>query len=114
MQPRHTARCGVPPVRRILLAIKFHNQLFVDRAVNIIASRQSGNRRRHVAAGRRNPRRPAAASRGLPGTLNVSIFATRFFDRNYVAWLHLIRRDIDLTFVNQNVTVIHELPCLPA
>src|ERR1043166_2848565 len=94
-----------------LLTIKLNNQLLVDRAVNIFTRRQRCRAARHLAA-RRNPRRPSATSRRLPGTFNVHVLTAAFFDRNHVTGLHLIRRNINLLFIHQHVPVIDELPRL--
>src|SRR5437588_6228865 len=91
------------------LAIKFHNQLLVDRAVNIFTRWQPRDGRHHVARCRRNPWRPPATRRCLPCAFDVSVFAASLFDGNHVARLYLERRDIDFAIVYEHVPVINEL-----
>src|SRR5215467_3903770 len=97
---------------RLLLAIKFYNQLLVNRAIHIFTGRQRRNRRRHLAAGSRNPRGAPTSRSRLPRAFDVHVLAASLFDREDVAGLDLVRRNIDLALVHQHVSMIYQLPRL--
>src|ERR1041384_2689406 len=83
-----------------LLAIKFDDQLLVDRAINVIARRQSHDAGAHLCAiGRRDLRWPPTPRGSLPSTFDVPVLAARLFDRDRVARLHGEPRKINLAVV---------------
>src|SRR5438874_12825531 len=86
-----------PPRRPSLLAVKFDDELLVDRAVNIVAHGRSHNARAHLAAlGGCDPVGPAAPARGLPSALDVRVLAARLLDADGVAGLDLKTRNVNL------------------
>src|SRR5882724_2092824 len=96
-----------------LLTIKFHDQLFVDRTIDIFSRRQRGDRRAHFRAPGRDPGGTAAPRRRLPCALDVRVLAARFFHADNLAGLYLVRRDINLPSVHEHMSVIYELASLP-
>src|SRR6267378_8599853 len=98
----------------LLLAIKFHDELFVDRAVDVVPGRQCDHSRAHVRGVGTNPRGPATTRGSLPRAFNVGVLARRFFNRDNVAHFDLIRGNVDLAPVDQDVSVIDQLARLPA
>ena len=99
------ARSGAPK----LLAIKLYYQLLVNRAVNVFASRQSGNHSAHFRSRRRDPGWAPAAGSSLPRAFDVRVLTTRFLHGDYILGFYLIRRNINFAFVDQHMSVIDKL-----
>src|SRR2546423_11797825 len=79
-----------PPRRPSLLAVKFDDELLVDRAVNVVAHGRSHHARAHLAAlGGREPVGPAATTSGLPRALDVRVLAAPLLTPGGVARLDL-------------------------
>src|SRR5215471_12833092 len=93
----------------LLFAIKFYNQLLVNRAIYIFTGRQRRDRRRHLAAGSRNPSGTPTSRGRLPRTFDVHVLAASLPDRKDVAGLYLVRRNVDLALIHQHVPVIYQL-----
>src|SRR2546421_10185535 len=92
-----------PPRRPSLLAVKFDDELLVDRAVNVVAHGRSHNARAHLALGGREPVGPAAPARGLPSALDVRVLAARLLYADRVARLDLETWNVDLAPVHLDV-----------
>src|SRR5260370_4582518 len=110
---KHCDRIPLFGTRGPLLTIKFYDQLLVNRAINVLARRQSDDGRAHVAVSAGGDPAGTSASRGrLPCALDVCVLAARLFDADHVALLDLIRRDVNLASVDQDMAMIHELASL--
>src|SRR5437588_12623370 len=88
------------PRRPSLFAVKFDDELLVDRAVNVVAHRRSHHARAHLALCRSEPVGPAASARGLPSALDVRVLAARLLDADDVAGLDLKRGYVNLAPVH--------------
>ncbi len=95
-----------------LLAIKLDDKLFVDRAVDIVASRQTADADSHLCPILRNPGGPAAPGRSLPGPFDMGVLATCVLDADCFTSADLVRRDIYFSLVHQDVSVIDKLTSL--
>src|SRR5437763_7246167 len=95
-----------PPRRPSLLAVKFDDELLVDRAVNVVAHRRSHHARAHLALCGCEPVGTPAPARGLPRAFDVRVLAARLLDADGVAGLDLERGYVNLAPVHLDVPVV--------
>src|SRR5947207_13701988 len=103
-----------PPRRPSLLAVKFDDELLVDRAVNVVAHGPSHHARAHLALGGGEPVGPAPPGPRLPPAPHVRAAAARLLDARDVAAPALERGYLHLAPVHPAVRLVDELALLTA
>src|SRR5690606_35397678 len=83
-------------------------------AVNVLSSRQSSDRHRQVVALRSDPARTSASRSRRPCAVDVHVLRALLFHRDDIANLYLERRNVHFPPVHEDMSVIDDLPCLPA
>src|SRR5579872_48551 len=95
-----------------LLAIKFDNQLFVDRHLNFVALGQRNDAPGIIVAIDLQPGGRVAVAGCFFCRLKNGQLTAGLADCNLVTGIHRKRRDIDLFPVHMNMAVTHQLPRL--
>src|ERR1700729_2034061 len=100
--------------RRVLLAVKFDDQLLIDRQVDVFALRQSGDLARQIIAGDFNPVDARLARNEVLRGREKNEFLRSLTDGDLVANLALEGRNIHLATVDLDVSVTNHLARLAA
>src|SRR6202140_5769675 len=92
-----------------LLTIKFHNQLLVNRQLNIFALRQRQHFRFVIVAIHFQPARHGSMAGKFLRQFENREFLAVLADRNLFAGTQFIRRNVTLAVAHGNVSVTHQL-----
>src|ERR1700733_10744729 len=97
----------------VLLAVKFNDQLFIDRQLNIFALGQGQYSRLVSVPVNFEPVGQRAVAGKFFGHFQHGELLAVLANGNFLARTHLIRRNVDLAIVDRDVSVGHQLPRLP-